>query len=242
ELHQLRGRVGRYNRRAHCYLFIDPDKHLTGDAAKRLQAIEEFSSIGAGFAIAMRDLEIRGAGNILGSQQSGHVAAIGYELYCRLLDQSVRKLKNLPPKDRVEVNLGLPGKAFLPRGYVHDMRAKIDVYRRLSRAVEELELDELTEELTDRFGEPPEETKRLLRFARLRIRAFGWKIEAIHLDGKHAALRYKDKNRVAELVLRSRGALRVVDGRSAYFPLPPKVSQPDVALAELELLLRPEAG
>ena len=98
DLHQLRGRVGRYKHRAYCYLLVDPNKHLSTTAARRLRAIEEFSQMGAGFAIAMRDLEIRGAGNILGTQQSGHIATVGYELYCELLEQAVRKLKHMPPK------------------------------------------------------------------------------------------------------------------------------------------------
>ena len=99
DLHQLRGRVGRYKHRAYCYLLVDPNKHLSPSAAKRLRAIEEFSDMGAGFAIAMRDLEIRGAGNILGTEQSGHIAAVGYELYCALLEQAVRRLKRLPPQE-----------------------------------------------------------------------------------------------------------------------------------------------
>ncbi len=98
DLHQLRGRVGRYKHRAYCYLLVDPNKNLTPSAARRLQAIEEFSEMGAGFAIAMRDLEIRGAGNILGTEQSGHIAVVGYELYCSLLQQAVHNLKRQPLK------------------------------------------------------------------------------------------------------------------------------------------------
>src|SRR4029077_6610387 len=108
DLHQLRGRVGRYKFRAYCYLLIDPHKHLSTTAARRLRAIEEFSQMGAGFAIAMRDLELRGAGNILGTQQSGHIATVGYELYCELLEQAVRTLKQLPAKVSVEVSVDLP--------------------------------------------------------------------------------------------------------------------------------------
>ena len=98
DLHQLRGRVGRYKHRAYCYLLVDPAKSLSPQAARRLKAIEEFSQMGAGFAIAMRDLEIRGAGNILGTEQSGHIDAVGYELYCSLLENAVRQLKQLPPQ------------------------------------------------------------------------------------------------------------------------------------------------
>ena len=98
DLHQLRGRVGRYKHRAYCYLLLNPAKSLTPTATKRLNAIEEFSDMGAGFAIAMRNLEIRGAGNILGTEQSGHISAVGYEFYCELLEKTVRRLKKLPPK------------------------------------------------------------------------------------------------------------------------------------------------
>ncbi|QGJ72279.1 Transcription-repair-coupling factor [Planctomycetales bacterium 10988] len=219
EMHQLRGRVGRYNRRAYCYLLIDPDKPLPSDAAKRLKAIEEFSSIGAGFAIAMRDLEIRGAGNLLGNEQSGHLAAIGYELYCQLLEGAVRKLKKMPPKARLETNLDLPGDAFLPATYISNMRQKIDLYRRLTRIESEQDLKELETELLDRFGAPPTPVQRLLRLTRLRLWSLGWGIRGIHLHDQYAVLQYQDANRVAELVLKSEGHLRVVDQREAYLHL-----------------------
>ena len=133
DLHQLRGRVGRYKHRAYCYLLVDEKRHLSPEAARRLRAIEEFSQMGAGFALAMRDLELRGAGNILGTQQSGHIATVGYEMYCALLERAVRQLKKLPPRESVDVNIDLPGEAYLPRNYVPDMRAKIDLYRRLAQ-------------------------------------------------------------------------------------------------------------
>ena len=142
DLHQLRGRVGRYKHRAYCYLLIDPNKNLSPNAAKRLRAIEEFSDMGAGFAIAMRDLEIRGAGNILGAEQSGHIAAIGYELYCDLLEHAVRSLKQLPPRTSIEVDVDLPGEGYIPRSYVPDMRLKIDLYRRLARVSNLTELED----------------------------------------------------------------------------------------------------
>ncbi len=116
DLHQLRGRVGRYKHRAYCYLLVDENRHLSPEAARRLRAIEEFSQMGAGFALAMRDLELRGAGNILGTQQSGHIATVGYEMYCALLERAVRQLKKLPPRESVDVNIDLPGEAYLPRG------------------------------------------------------------------------------------------------------------------------------
>ena len=133
--------------------------------------------MGAGFAIAMRDLEMRGAGNILGTQQSGHIATVGYELYCELLEQAVRQLKKLPPRESVEVNIDLPGEAYLPRGYVPDMRSKIDLYRRLARLTTEAAVDDFASELADRFGPLPAVVEHLLELARLRIWAHGWGVQ-----------------------------------------------------------------
>src|SRR5262249_35535356 len=151
--------------RAYCYLLIDPNKYLSSNSAKRLRAIEEFSDMGAGFAIAMRDLEIRGAGNILGTQQSGHIATIGYELYCELLEQAVRRLKKMPPKETLDVRIDLPGEAFIPRSYVPDMRMKIDLYRRLTRVIDRNELQDMKAEMIDRFGPLPPQVERLAQFA-----------------------------------------------------------------------------
>ena len=166
DLHQLRGRVGRYKHRAYSYLLVDPNKNLSPSAVKRLRAIEEFSNMGAGFAIAMRDLEIRGAGNILGTEQSGHIAVVGYELYCTLLEEAAAKLKHLPPKSVVEVDVDLPGQGYIPRTYVPDMRLKIDLYRRLARVSSRSELADFVLELSDRFGPPPATVGHLLRLGR----------------------------------------------------------------------------
>src|SRR5947199_2824967 len=141
DLHQLRGRVGRYKHRAYAYLLLDAERDVTPNASRRLKAIEEFTELGAGFKIAMRDLEIRGAGNILGTQQSGHIAAVGYELYCQLLEDAVRGLKKQPRRATLDVNVDLPWAAYFPRDYVQGQRLRIEAYRRLSRVrtVERLE-------------------------------------------------------------------------------------------------------
>jgi len=133
DLHQLRGRVGRYHHQAYCHLLLQPHKHLNPTAAKRLQAIETFSQMGAGFQISMRDLEIRGAGNLLGTQQSGHIATVGYEMYCQLLEKAVRKLKAMPARLSIQVDIDLPISAYIPDEYVPDRRQKLDLYRRLTR-------------------------------------------------------------------------------------------------------------
>src|SRR5262249_2016568 len=156
DLHQLRGRVGRYKHRAYAYLLLDGNKMVTPNAARRLKAIEEFTELGAGFKIALRDLEIRGAGNILGTQQSGHIAAVGYELYCQLLENAVRGLKNQPLKTPLEINVDLPWPALLPRDYVQGQRLRIEVYRRLARVRSRQRLEDFRQELRDRFGPAPE--------------------------------------------------------------------------------------
>ena len=133
DLHQLRGRVGRYKHRAYAYLLLDSERQVTPNAARRLKAIEEYTELGAGFKIALRDLEIRGAGNILGTQQSGHIAAVGYEMYCQLLENAVRTFKKQPLRTPLEVHVDLPWTAYLPRDYVQGQRLRIEVYRRLAR-------------------------------------------------------------------------------------------------------------
>ena len=203
DLHQLRGRVGRYKHRAYCYLLVDPHKHLSTTAARRLRAIEEFSQMGAGFAIAMRDLELRGAGNILGTQQSGHIATVGYELYCELLEQAVRKLKQLPPKVSVEVSIDLPCEAYIPRSYVPDMRLKIDLYRRVARLASIEEWEDLAAELVDRFGPRPAEVDRMLLLAKLRIWAHDWQIESIHLEEGFVVFGYTTAGAIEQLAKKS---------------------------------------
>ncbi len=231
DLHQLRGRVGRYKHRAYSYLLVDPDKPVTPDAARRLRAIEEFSEMGAGFSIAMRDLEIRGAGNVLGTQQSGHIALVGYELYCQLLEAAVRRLKQLPPPVTAEVDVELPGEAYIPRDYVSDMRLKIDLYRRLARSVGEEAIEQMRQEFHDRFGPPPDCVQRLLTLAQLKTEAAFWQIDSVHLEIPYLVFTYKDAGRAKWLARQSEGHLRIVDGRSIYATLPDGVrANPDALI------------
>jgi transcription-repair coupling factor (superfamily II helicase) len=239
DLHQLRGRVGRYIHRAYCYLLLDPNKNLTSTSARRLKAIEEFSQMGAGFAIAMRDLEIRGAGNILGTQQSGHIAVVGYELYCTLLQQAVHQLKREPVKQPIEVDIDLPGKGHIPRSYVADMRLKIDLYRRLNRISSFDEVADLRSELRDRFGPPPPLVEHLLWLAELRVAAHWWRIESIHLELPYVVFRYRSARRIEELAAQSKGRLRIVDKQSAYLPLAAREEAPELLRARVKSLLQP---
>jgi transcription-repair coupling factor (superfamily II helicase) len=218
DLHQLRGRVGRYKHQAYCYLLVAQNKHLTPEASKRLHAIEEFSQMGAGFAISMRDLEIRGAGNLLGSQQSGHIAAVGYELYCSLLEDAVRQAQNLPPKLSAEVDIDLPVEACLPPDYVADLRHKIDLYRRIGKIDHLDQIREIADELRDRFGPLPPPAIRMLKLAELRLDAAVWQIASIQSEPRFMILNYGDRRRIELLAKRSPIDVRVVDAKRAYVP------------------------
>ena len=238
DLHQLRGRVGRDRRRAYCYLLIDPAKSLTPDAARRLRAIEEFSEMGAGFAISMRDLEIRGAGNILGTQQSGHIATVGYELYCQLLEAAVRRLRNLPPKlETTDVTIELPGEAYLPRGYVPDLRAKIDIYRRLARTFDEDGLQAIREEMEDRFGKLPPCVERLLELARLKSDMALWQITSIQVEDRFLKIGYADRQRAEQLVRHRKKTIRLVDDQYLYSTIPANKDGPEEILKLTRQLL-----
>ncbi len=246
DLHQLRGRVGRSHHRAYCHLLVDEAATLTSTAAKRLRAIQEFSSMGAGFSLAMRDLEIRGAGNLLGTQQSGHIATVGYELYCRLLEQAVRGLKALPPAEPPSVTIDLPGTAWLPRDFIPDFRAKIDVYRRLSRVTGEAQVDDLAAELVDRFGPLPAEVNRMLDFARLRVAAAAHGIDSITRQPGMLMIGHHDPQAIQRLRAAWQAGgktLRVVGDRTAVVPLESRVcDDPDRLVAAVRTLLRPARG
>ena len=236
DLHQLRGRVGRYKHRASCYLLVDSGKSISPNASRRLRAIEEYSQMGAGFAIAMRDLEIRGAGNLLGSQQSGHISTVGYELYCKLMEKAVRHLKKLPPRVAIEVDVDLPGESFLPAEYVPDIRSRIDLYRRFSRIDSQVAIDQLREEMLDRFGTLVPAAERMLRVASLRLEAATWHVTSIGTEKGFLVFRYTSRQRIEELARKHPRQLRIVDSRSAYFPLPKGEAGEDLlALAELVL-------
>lgn len=258
ELHQLRGRVGRYRNQAHCYLLVDRNKHLNPDAARRLHAIEEFSQLGAGFGIAMRDLEIRGAGNLLGTQQSGHIAAVGYELYCQLLDQAVRQMTKSPLKLSLDVDIQLPVEAYLPPEYIQDMRHKIDVYRRVSRMQDIQSISQMRQELEDRFGPIPPPVVRLLEIAELRMDATLWSIKSIEIQNHFLCFTYSDHRRITQLAQKHAGKLRIVERDQQAFwslmppsppaypappgrqgrPIAPAEAEPNVSevLAKLDLL------
>ena len=183
ELYQLRGRVGRYKHQAHCYLLLPADGSIRGIARERLRILRKYSSLGAGFKIALRDLEIRGAGNLLGAKQSGHIADIGFDLYCQLLEQSIRTLKKMPPRKIVDVKVRADfldmrpdatdpeAACSLPIHYIEDEALRVEIYRRLAGLATQPDVDDMQAELTDRFGRMPRAVDNLLLLARIKIAA-----------------------------------------------------------------------
>ncbi len=172
QLYQLRGRVGRSNRTAYAFLMYKRDKMLKEVAEKRLAAIKEFTELGSGFKISMRDLEIRGAGNLLGAKQHGHMEAVGYDLYCKMLNEAVKRLKGEKvERDEYETNIDLPVDGFIPASYITNEFQKLDVYKRIADIESKEEQTDMMDELIDRFGEPPKSVCNLLDIALLKVKA-----------------------------------------------------------------------
>jgi transcription-repair coupling factor (superfamily II helicase) len=189
DLHQLRGRVGRSKHRGYCYLLLDPEKTVADKAMKRLKAIEEYSMLGAGFKIAMRDLEIRGAGNILGPEQSGHIAAVGYEMYCQLLDTAVKELKHQPTAAASETTIELGVTGIIPKRYIPSDMRRMEAYRRIALAASPDDVARLKLELNQAYGEEPPAVRRLLDVAELRAACSALCIRSVALRGRDVLLR-----------------------------------------------------
>ena len=206
DLYQLRGRVGRGNQRAYAYLLLPEEALCTGDARKRVAAIKQYTALGSGFKIAMRDLEIRGAGNLLGTQQSGHIAAIGFELYCQLLRQSVERLRGVKPTLRISAQVkadflcvsealmatrsdasSLLG-AFVPARYVESTKLRMECYTRLAQAASVQALDELAQEWIDRFGPLPSEVEHLMILQKIKVIASQRHISMVEISGQKLML------------------------------------------------------
>jgi transcription-repair coupling factor (superfamily II helicase) len=211
ELYQLRGRVGRSNRRAYAYLLVQPDTELSEIARKRLAALKEFSDLGAGFKIAALDLELRGAGNLLGGEQHGHINAVGFDMYVRMLEETVRELKGeeVPPEIHSALNLALDIR--IPPDYITDENQRLRAYRRIAGTHDSDEQERIARELEDRYGPVPEAVQNLLAYAALKSSAEKLGIERI--DRRQGALQIKfhqqtrvDPAKLMNLVSRRKGA------------------------------------
>jgi transcription-repair coupling factor (superfamily II helicase) len=189
QLYQLRGRVGRSNRNAYAFLMYKRDKMLKEVAEKRLEAIKEFTDLGSGFKIAMRDLEIRGAGNLLGMKQHGHMQAVGYDMYCKMLNDAVQHLKGIETTDDFATVIDLDVDAFIPPEYIVNEVQKLDIYKRIAGIENIRERDDMRDELLDRFGEIPKSVDNLLRIALIRVMAHG--LDFTEVKGKNEKIIFK---------------------------------------------------
>lgn len=196
QLYQLRGRVGRSNRMAYAFLLYQRDKLLKEVAEKRLSAIREFTELGSGIKIAMRDLEIRGAGNLLGEAQSGHMEAVGYDLYCKMLNEAVRQLKGGPEAETFTTLIDLNVDAYIPEYYIKNEYQKLDIYKRIAAIESEEELEDMTEELIDRFGDIPKKVQQLLVIASLKSLAHSVYVTAIEQKGEEIRFTMYEKAKI----------------------------------------------
>ncbi len=225
QLYQLRGRVGRSNRMAYAFLMYKRDTMLRETAEKRLQAIREFTDLGSGYKIAMRDLEIRGAGNLLGEAQSGHMEAVGYDLYCKMLNEAVLRLKGeLPMEEEFETTVDLTMNAFIPAGYVRNEFQKLELYKRISQIETQDDLEEMTDELIDRFGDMPNAVVNLLNIAYMRARAHKACMTAVEQrDSVYVIRMYPkakvDVDRIPELLEKYKKIMKLTIKDSPVFTL-----------------------
>ncbi len=196
QLYQLRGRVGRSNRMAYAYFTYRSNKILNELSAKRLSAIREFTEFGSGYKIAMRDLEIRGAGNILGAEQHGHIAAVGFDLYCRLLESAIKDIKGEAQESTMEISIDLPLESYLPARYIPDNQQKIDLYRRIAHLSQDSEIEEIHKEISDRFGAMPASVANLLTIASLKILARKLGVKSITGQNNYLKLVLAEKHKL----------------------------------------------
>ncbi|OXU14246.1 transcription-repair coupling factor [Sedimentisphaera salicampi] len=239
QLHQLRGRVGRFKRKARAELLIPPDRPITPVAARRLKAIEEYSELGAGFQIALRDLEIRGAGNILGAEQSGHIDTVGYELYCQMLKNAVKQLKgdHTIPKPETSLNLGFS--AYIPKNYIPSDKQRLGAYRKAAEAETLEDLLLLEKELKDLFGKLPEQAVWLIDLAKIKLRASENLIARIKAQGQDLVFTFSpqaDDSKAADIFNRTSRRVTAVDKKTVHVRLSKHHFEPPTILAFLRKL------
>jgi transcription-repair coupling factor (superfamily II helicase) len=197
QLYQLRGRVGRSDRRAYAYLLVPSDEALSEIARKRLAAIREFSDLGTGFRVAALDLEIRGAGNLLGGEQHGHIEAVGFDLYCQLLERTMEELRGEKPEEEISTSINLNLDIRIPEAYIADSSQRLRMYKRISSAPTSEELSTLQQEMVDRFGQYPEPVENLFHYARLRQETLALQIQSVEKNKNQIFFRFVDDSKVS---------------------------------------------
>jgi transcription-repair coupling factor (superfamily II helicase) len=236
QLHQLRGRVGRSRHRAYCYLLLPKERRMTEDALRRLKAIEDYSMLGAGFRIAMRDLEIRGAGNLLGAEQSGHIAAVGYDMYCRLLEDAVRDLtreRRVVAGDTT-IDIGLEGS--IPKGYIPNDQRRMDAYRRIGEADRFEQLDAAVRDLHAAYGDLPRSVARLVEVAEIRLAAALIGVRSLFVKDRDVIFRTEAPMSLQEALAGVTGSVRIIAPDGAGGTLEASEG------AEVEVYFRPPAN
>ncbi len=221
ELYQLRGRVGRSNRRAYAYLLIPPEVELTPIARRRLAALKEFSDLGAGFKLAALDLELRGAGNMLGGEQSGHIEAVGFELYTQMLERAVREMKGEAAPEAAETQLNLGLNIRIPAGYIPEENQRLQMYKRVARVESESQLNDVTAEMQDRYGPPPPAVRNLFDYASLKLRCMKIGVSAIERRRDDVTLKFQqnaqvDLEQLARFVNAQRGVQFTPQGQLKF--------------------------
>lgn len=214
QLYQLRGRVGRSAERAYCYLVVPPPSAMSDEARARVEALERHTELGSGFQIASLDLEMRGAGDLLGGEQSGNVASVGFEMFCRMLDEAVHELRGEPVTHEVDPELSFDVEALLPEAYVTDVGVRLSFYKRLASAQDEAQVAEIAAEMEDRFGPPPEDAKRLVELMVLKTELRRLRVLGCEASSKLVRLYLRDDTpldpaKVADLVRTSRGLWKI---------------------------------
>jgi transcription-repair coupling factor (superfamily II helicase) len=231
QLYQLRGRVGRSDRPAYAFLLIPPEQALSPVARKRLAAIKEFSDLGSGFRVAALDLEIRGAGNLLGGQQSGHIDAVGFEMYMKLLEETIRELKGEDLEDDVRSVVNLKVDFRLDEAYVPDMNQRLTIYRRVAAARSEHEIATVVDEVRDRFGAPPTALLNLADYARIRVLADRLGVETLDREGPAVVLKFRERRTTVDPVR----LINLVKERGDLAIFPPATVKLDLSKAGEEL-------
>ena len=225
-MYQLRGRVGRSDRPAYAYLLIPPEATLSQIAKKRLAAIREFSDLGSGFRVAALDLEIRGAGSLLGGEQSGHIETVGFEMYMKLLEQAVRELKGEDLADDIRAVVNLRVDLKIDGSYVPDMNQRLMIYRKVADARSDGELDQILSELRDRYGPSPETLTHLEQYGRIRIMADRLGVESIDREAQMVVMKFRPDTQGRRLNVER--LLAVVGGRGDVTLVPPATVKLDL--------------
>ncbi|MCE9622400.1 MAG: transcription-repair coupling factor [Actinomycetia bacterium] len=242
QMHQLRGRVGRSGSRAYAYLFHPEEARLSEEAYERLRTIGEATELGSGFKIAMRDLEIRGAGNLLGESQSGHIAAVGYDLYCQMVTEAVGEMKGETPKEPSELKLDVPTDAYLPTDYVAKEELRLEAYRRLASVTTKAEVDDIRAEWEDRYGKVPAPAQALLAVGSLRAECHRVGLKDVQIIGTYARLGPLELKVSEEMRLRrlNRDALHKPEQQQIVVPLPRNTEPAQFLVDFLQQLLPPD--